>query len=158
MNPLGLNSMPIFEFSIPTIEDLCTLGISEALYSPYNVKAVFEGKIVGYIIIEDRPVNVPMRKKYSKGVKDYVEMINKQKWFLIRKIAFMNQYKETGNLYNMFDYLIKQLPNDCYLWTNVYWDRKTQFIDYIGGFTALSKEICKNENIRVFSVYQIRNE
>ena len=58
----------------------------------------------------------------------------------------------------MFDYLIKILPNDSYLWSNVYWDRKTRYIQYVGGFTSLPCHICDNKNLQIFSVYQARNE
>lgn len=150
--------MPVFEFSSPSINDLSVIGISESLYSPYNVIAVYQGRIVGYITIQEKDINLPMKRDYTEDEKRYVNILKSKKWFLIRRIFFQEKYIITGNLYNMFDYLIKILPKDCYLWSNVYWDRKTKFIQYIGGFTSLPNHICDNENIQIFDVYQSRNE
>ena len=158
MDKLYLPEMPIFEFSTPSKEDLSMMGISDALYSPYNVKATYKGEIVGYITIQDRDINIPIKDSYTKEEQEYVKMLKSNKWYLIRKIFFKEEFKETGNLYNMFDYLVNILPKDCYLWTNIYWDRKTHLIDYIGGFALLPYDICNNGNIRIYSVYQSRNE
>ena len=158
MTTYNLDNIPVFEFSTPSIDDLKIMGLSEALYSPYNVKAVYEGQIVGYITVQDKDINLPMKRHYTEEEKQRVKLLKSKKWFLIRRISFKEEYKETGNLYNMFDYLIKILPNDSYLWSNVYWDRKTHHIQYVGGFTSLPEDICGNNNLQIFSVYQARNE
>ena len=49
----------------------------------------------------------------------------------------------------MFDEFVLNLPDDYNLWCD---------IEQIGGFTDLPKEICPNENIRIYSVYQQKNE
>lgn len=153
-----LDDAPIFEFSTPSIEDLSKMGISEPLYSPYNVKAEYQGKTVGYIIIEDRDVNLPSNRGVTNDASDYVELLKSKKWYLIRKISFDDRYLETGNLLNMFDYLINILPKDCYLWTNKFWDENTCYLDSIGGFAQLPMDVCNNRNILIYSVYQRKNE
>lgn len=155
---INLDNTPIFDFSVPSIEDLRNMGISESLYSPYNVIAVYQSKVVGYITIEDRNINLPTKRDITKEESDYVELLKSKKWLLVRRINFNNRYLETGNLLNMFDYLVRILPNDCFLWTNKHWDRKTCYIDSIGGFTELPTNICKNKNILIYSVYQRKNE
>lgn len=153
-----LAEQPLFQYSVMSLMDMNSLGISDGLYSPFNVTAKFKGRIMGYILTEKRPLNINHRKDTSQELMDYASILTSKEWYLIRKICFQEDYRYSGNLENMFDFLIDVLPQDCDLWCNIYWDRKTKYIEQIGGFAEIHNDICKNDNIRIYSVYQRKNE
>ena len=152
-----LISSPIIEFSALCKEELKTIELNEGFHSPYNIKAVLNGKIVGYIIVEERNPNFQTYGNIDKGLSERLTILNSKQWFLIRKIYFAKKYLYIGNLETMFDKLIIALPNDCDLWYYTSIDING-FLKQLGGFTELPKDICPNINIRIFSVYQRRNE
>ena len=70
---------------------------------------------------------------------------------------FKEQFRDTGNLENMFDKLVSILPDDCDLWCNVSMD-SNKYIEQIGGFTSVPKSFCTNTSVRIFNVYQRKHE
>ena len=40
-----------------------------------NVKAVYKGRIVGYIIVQDRNINLPMKRRYTENEKQDVRLL-----------------------------------------------------------------------------------
>ena len=152
-----LTSSPLFEFSSLGMDELNALELSDGFHSPYNIKAVFNSEIVGYIIIEERNPHFMATEPLEEGLLNRLNLLNSKRWFLIRKIWFVEKYRFTGNLENMFDNLIGILPDDCDLWCNISIDRH-KYIEQIGGFTELPKAICSNASVRIFSVYQLRHE
>ena len=46
---------PLFVFSSLNRGELNTIELTDGFHSPYNIKAVFNSEIVGYIIVEETP-------------------------------------------------------------------------------------------------------
>ena len=140
-----------------SFDDLSYLNLSEALYSPYNAKATYNGEIVGFIIVRKRhigvdPNNVPQQSK------EYAVTLANKNWFDLRCIRFNAEFRWTGNLENLFDYSIGILPDGYDIWSNIYWDGCTQYITRIGGFAKIPHDVCPNQNIRIYSVYHRKHE
>lgn len=152
-----LTPSPTFEFSPLTMEELNSLELTEGFHSPYNIKALFNGEIVGYIIIEETKPHFRANAPLDEALLNHLKLLNNKQWFLIRKIHFAEKYRATGNLENMFDKLVSILPDDCDLWCNVSMDSH-KYIEQIGGFTNVPKSISSNTSVRVFNVYQRRHE
>ena len=51
----------VFDFQTLTKDDLNSLELTDGFYSPYNIKAVYMNKIVGYIVVEERNPNFVLK-------------------------------------------------------------------------------------------------
>ena len=51
----------VFDFQTLTKDDLNSLEVTDGFYSPYNIKAVYMNKIVGYIVVEERNPNFVLK-------------------------------------------------------------------------------------------------
>ena len=145
------------DFGPLTRNDLESIEYADGLYSQYNIKATYENKIVGYIIAEEQNPVFCADASLTEGLRNRALLLNSMRWLRIRKIYFQDSYLDSGNLEDMFDEFVLNLP-DAYnlLWCDT--DDVGKYIEQIGGFTDLPKEICPNENIRIYSVYQLKNE
>lgn len=151
-----MKDFKILQFSRLSTSDIVDLGIDiRNSYSSYNIKATNDyGVILGYIIVE----------KNAKGLlnciiapNNIIDGIKGNTWFKIKRIYLNKMYINTGNLENMFDYLLSILPKDCYLWSNCYWDRKSHYLERLGfyDFLIYTKYI---SNIKIFSIYHLNFE
>ena len=147
-----LTPSALFDFSSLCKEELSSIELTDGFHSPYNVKAVFNSEIVGYIIIEETNPHFQAIEPLDEGLLECLNLLNSKRWLHIRKICFDERYRFTGNLENLFDNLISILPDDCGLWCNISMDSH-KYIEQIGGFTELPNAICSNTSIRIFSVY-----
>lgn len=149
---------PVLNFSHFSLEDMRKIGVDEKLFSPYNVKALdSKGALSGYMIITYTPINAIKHYDLPLSIKNSIGIINSNKWYNLRTIKMKKEHRFDGNIENMFDYLISILPKDCYLWSNSYWDRNTNYLLQL-GFTELPSELNQNKNIRVFNVYHLNLE
>lgn len=150
---------PVLKFSVLELNEMNSLGIDKGLFSPYNIKAEDEnGQIVGYIIVKEKPLFSRKPKGLSKNDLMEIEAICQNRWLNIRMIRIKKEYRFSGDVENMFDYLVHNvLPSDCYLWSNNYWDRKTNYLQQL-GFDDFHSRLNFNPNIMIFSVYHYKNE
>lgn len=150
---------PVLNFTVLQLNEMTPLGLDKGLFSPYNIKAEDEnGQIVGYIIVKEKPLFSRKPKGLSKNDLMEIEAICQNRWLNIRMIRIKEEYRFSGNVENMFDYLVhKVLPEDCYLWSNNYWDRKTKYLQQL-EFYDLPEQLHFNPNIKIFSVYHHKNE
>ena len=150
---------PVLKFSVLELNEMNPLGIDKGLFSQYNMKAEDKnGQIVGYIIVKEKPLFSRKPKGLSKNDLMEIEAICQNRWLNIRMIRIKEEYRFSGNVENMFDYLVdKVLPSDCYLWSNNYWDRKTNYLQQL-GFYDFHSRLNFSPNIKIFSVYHYKNE
>ena len=152
-----LSPSPLFVFSSLNRWELNSIELTDGFHSPYNIKAVFNSEIVGYIIVEETNPHFQANEPLDDSLLNHLNLLNSKRWFLIRKMYFKEQFRDTGNLENMFDKLVSVLPDDCDLWCNVSMDSH-KYIEQIGGFTSVPKSFCANTSVRIFNVYQRKHE
>lgn len=127
------------KFTQLTSDDLNRLGIATLSFSNCSVKTIdaTNGEIVGYIVVEDTPLRLPINENDSDEVKDYKQDFNSHQTFYIKKISILQELQYSGNLVTMFMNMTGKLPKSSILWCRPsIWDCKG-YIRQIGGFDTL---------------------
>lgn len=136
-----------------TQEDAINDGIGYPT-SRYSRKAVVDNNTIGYILFQERKLNVPkcfIDNTEDEDARHYYENLNNANSLLLRKIYFSEEQRYDGVLENLFDYIVNEiLPNDCLIWcNNTYLLR--DYIEQIGGFNT-PLHVLPNKLIRLFSI------
>ena len=121
-------------FSQISEDEISSYGILCRNYSQYSIKAILDGKIVGFIVFDERPLDIKVCKGDSEKIIKYKEMLNSHPSVYLRSIRFDKELRYTGMLEDMFDYAVRRLPPFALVWCypNV-WD-VNNYIMQIGGF------------------------
>lgn len=145
--------MEDIEYNEYTQEDATNDGIGYAI-SRFSQKALFNGTVIGKIIIEDNPLRlnkVFIDSITDKNAKEYYQVLNNRNSFYLRKIWFDKTFLYSGKLENFFDYTVNNMPKWSFLWCVPNICGKS-FIEQLGGFVPPLHPI-PNDKIRLFSLY-----
>ena len=115
------------------------------------MKEVKKDVIVGYIAIEDSPFNLISTENDSEEIKDYKNKFNNIPSFLLRKIYFTEEYRYRGDLENLFDKVVSELPFKSIVWYRPsIMGNGVGLIEQIGGFNPIPYNI--EPNVLIFSL------
>ena len=136
-----------------TQEDANNDGIGYII-SKFSKKIIDNGETIGAIIFQDNELKIDsayIQSSDNKEAQLYYKNLNKAKSILLRKITFKEEYRYSGKLEDLFDYITSEIiPTDYVIWCfNVYPLR--DYITQIGGFNPPLHRLL-NENILLFSI------
>lgn len=137
----------MIKFAQLTSDDLNTLGIGTSSFSNYSVKAIDDcnGKIVGYIVVEDIPFRLPIEVNDSNEVKEYKQDFNSCQTFYLKRVFIAPKLQDRGDLLTMFMHMVEKLPKSSILWCRPsIWGGKN-YINQLGDFTPI------NDSVLIFS-------
>lgn len=108
----------MIKFAQLTSDDLNRLGIATLSFSNSSVKAIdaTNDEIVGYIVVENTPLRLPIKADDSNEVKEYKQDFNSHQTFYIKKISILQELRYSGNLETMFMNMTGKLPKASILW------------------------------------------
>ena len=135
-----------------TQEDATVDGIGWTV-SRFSIKAMKNSEIIGKIIFEDKPIRISENYINDKeeDAKNWYNSLNHANSIYLRKIYFNERERLSGELENMFDYVIvKVLPTDYLIWTIPVICGKNN-IKQIGGFMEPIYSL-PNKNIRLYAL------
>lgn len=133
----------MIKFAQLTSDDLNRLGIATLSFSNSSVKAIdaTNDEIIGYIVVENTPLRLPIKADDSNEVKEYKQDFNSHQTFYIKKISILQELRYSGNLETMFMNMTGKLPKASILWCKPsIWDCEG-YIRQIEGFENLPYNI-----------------
>lgn len=145
--------MERIEYSDYSQEDATLDGITYTI-SSLSKKALFNGTVIGKIIIEDKSLELSsafIDSTNDNEIKSYYKNLVKTKSYYLRKICFNNKFRFSGKLEDFFDYTMAQMPIDSLLWC-VPSVCGEDIIQQLSGFVTPLYPI-PNKLIRLFSLY-----
>ena len=126
-----------------TSKDIRKYGMTFPCLSQYSIKAVLNGEIIGLVALEDKPLSLRIYRTDSKPLAEYKTAINRINSYYLRKIMFMPKYRYSGELENMFDYMVSKTPKKSFIWGYSFWDTEGYF-EQLGCFSEPRKRINRN--------------
>lgn len=142
------------EYSNYTQEEASIDGIGFVV-SKYSTKLVDDGKVIGTIVFEDKPLNINsafIEECVDEQAKRYYKNLNNAKSIYLRKLTFNGDWKN-GKLEDFFDYVTAMIvPHDFLIWCTLQLSEEFKtYIEHIGGFVEPLYDI-PNKYIRIFSI------
>ena len=141
------------EYSRYTQEEAAVDGIGFAV-SKYSTKLVDNGRIVGTIVFEDRPLKIDekfIEECVDEETKRYYNNLNKAKSIYLRKLTFNGDWRDS-KLLDFFDYVTATIvPHDFLIWCTLQLSKK--FKVYVEQTRIFHKPLhdIPNKHIRIYS-------
>ncbi len=135
-----------------TQKDAETDGISYTV-SVFSTKRCDGDKVIGKIIFEDKPLNIPTTNgEPQNDAERYYRSLNSANSYYLRKITFSDKDRYSGKLEDFFDHVTKNvLPENHLIWCVPSVCDKDGLIEQLGGF-VLPLHPLPNKAIRLFSL------
>jgi hypothetical protein len=140
------------EYQQYTQKDAETDGISYTV-SVFSTKLCDGDKVIGKIIFEDKPLNIPVRNgEPQNDAERYYHSLNSANSFYLRKITFLDKYRYSGMLEGFFAYVTESvLPPIHLIWCVPSVCDKDGLIEQLGGLNMPLYPL-PNKAIRLFSI------
>ena len=140
------------EYNQYTQEDAAKNGIGFTV-SRYSMKLVDYNKMIGAIIFEDEKLKIS--EDFIKSIEDinarlYYDAAKYWNSIYLRKIIFSEERLYSGELEDLFDHTVNQLPFDHLIWC-VPSLCGEKYIQQLGGF-VIPRYPLPNTSIRFFAL------
>lgn len=136
-----------------TQEDANQDGIEYAI-SKYSKKILKDGLVIGRIVFQDEQLHIDetyIENANNEEKKTYYLNLKKVNSIRLRKISFLKEYRFSGEIENLFDYIAtKIIPTDFVIWCYEVFPLRS-YVKQIGGFNSPLYKL-PNKKVLLFSV------